>query len=58
MAMMASGTGNVYDDDHTVLDDDFLNDGRETCRYEVRIVLIWRQTLNQMSQQSSQIEHP
>lgn len=28
MAMMATGTGNTYDDDHAVLDDDFLNDGR------------------------------
>lgn len=28
MAMMASATsGNPYDDDHNVLDDDFLNDG-------------------------------
>jgi hypothetical protein len=28
MAMMASGTsGDPYDDDHNVLDDDFLNDG-------------------------------
>ena len=28
MAMMASGiSGNPYDDDHNVLDDDFLNDG-------------------------------
>jgi hypothetical protein len=28
MAMMASGTtGNFYDDDNAVLDDDFLNDG-------------------------------
>jgi hypothetical protein len=30
MAMMASGTAgnpNLFDDDHAVLDDDFLNDG-------------------------------
>jgi hypothetical protein len=28
MAMMASGTsGNFYDEDNAVLDDDFLNDG-------------------------------
>lgn len=25
---MASGLGDTYDDDHAVLDDDFLNDGR------------------------------
>lgn len=29
MAMMATGTGNTYDDDHAVLDDDFLNDGKK-----------------------------
>ncbi|KAK5075480.1 hypothetical protein LTR64_001687 [Lithohypha guttulata] len=29
MAMMATGTGNTYDDDHAVLDDDFLNDDIE-----------------------------
>ena len=29
MAMMASGTsGDPFDDDHNVLDEDFLNDGR------------------------------
>ena len=31
MAMMASGTSgnpNVFDEDHAVLDDDFLNDGK------------------------------
>jgi len=31
MAMMASSTsGNPYDQDHNVLDDDFLNDGAQT----------------------------
>ena len=31
MAMMASGTtGNFYDEDNAVLDDDFLNDGLRT----------------------------
>ncbi len=32
MAMMASGTsGDFYDDDNAVLDDDFLNDGSTVC---------------------------
>lgn len=30
MAMMASGTtGNFFDEDNAVLDDDFLNDGEQ-----------------------------
>jgi len=35
MAMMASGTaGNPFDDDHNVLDDDFLNDGMQKVLVE------------------------
>jgi len=31
MAMMASSTsGNAYDEDNNILDDDFLNDGAQT----------------------------
>ena len=36
MAMMATGTlSNPYDDDNTILDDDFLNDGERHDGMEI-----------------------
>ena len=36
MAMMASGTSGTYDDDHNVLDDDFLNDGAHSMEDDAK----------------------
>jgi hypothetical protein len=50
MAMMASATtGNFYDDDNAVLDDDFLNDGAMLWESVIGAVTDAPQKLNQTS---------
>ena len=59
MAMMASGnTGNFYDDDNAVLDDDFLNDGlRILVQHEI-VSTDCEQKSNQMSPRRPRTVHP
>ena len=59
MAMMASGTtGNFYDDDNAVLDDDFLNDGLRIPVYYATVSTDLEQKSNQMSPRRPLTEHP
>ena len=59
MAMMASGTtGNFYDDDNAVLDDDFLNDGLCMLAQYVALKADAGQKLSLMSPQRPPIGLP